>query len=54
MVEYCPDFDFLKGVKTIGTIHNGNIKERMDWQMSNYMPRFDAWKWGLARLERKN
>lgn len=47
MVEYCPDFEFLKGVKTIGTIHNGEYQGAMDWQMSNYIPRFDAWKWGL-------
>lgn len=47
MVEYCQDFDFLKGVKTVGTIHNGEYQGTMDWQMSNYMPRFDAWKWGL-------
>lgn len=47
MVEYCPDFEFLKGVKTIGTIHNGEYQGTMDWQMSNYMPSFDAWKWGL-------
>ena len=47
MVEHCSDFEFLKGVKTIGTIHNGEYQGTMDWQMSNYMPRFDAWKWGL-------
>ena len=47
MVEYCPDFEFLKGVKTIGTIHNGEYQGSMDWSMSNFMPRFDAWKWGL-------
>lgn len=47
MVEYSPEFEFLKGVKTIGTIHNGEYQGSMDWQMSNYMPRFDAWKWGL-------
>ncbi len=54
MVEYCQDFDFFKGVKTVGTIHNGEYQGTMDWQMSNYMPRFDAWKMGIARLERKN
>ena len=47
MVEHCPDFEFLKGVKTIGTIHNGEYQGTLDWQMSNYMPRFDAWKWGF-------
>lgn len=47
MVEYCPDFSFLKGVKTIGTIHNGEYQGSMAWNMANYMPWFDGWKWGL-------
>lgn len=47
MVEHCPDFHYLKGVKTIGTIHNGEYQGEMSWEMSNYFPRFDAWKWGL-------
>lgn len=47
MVENCHDFSFLKGVKTIGTIHNGEYQGQMRWEMSNYFPRFDGWKWGL-------
>ncbi len=47
MIEYCPDFQFLKGVKTIGTIHNGEYQGGMKWEMANYMPWFDGWKWGL-------
>lgn len=47
MVENCPDFSYLKGVKTIGTIHNGEYQGQMRWNMSDYMPRFDGWKWGL-------
>lgn len=47
MVEYCPEFDFLKGVKTIGTIHNGEYQGYMNWEMANYMPWFDGWKWGM-------
>ncbi|MBC7556763.1 MAG: glycogen synthase [Chryseobacterium sp.] len=47
MVENCPDFNFLNGVKTIGTIHNGEYQGQMKWEMSNYFPRFDGWKWGL-------
>ena len=46
MVEYCQILIF-KRRKTVGTIHNGEYQGTMDWQMSNYMPRFDAWKWGL-------
>ncbi|SEF69024.1 starch synthase [Halpernia humi] len=47
MIENCPDFSYLKGVKTIGTIHNGEYQGQMKWEMSNYIPRFDGWKWGL-------
>ncbi len=38
MVEYCPEFRFLKGVKTIGTIHNGEYQGQMKWEMLNYFP----------------
>lgn len=51
MIENCPDFQFLKGVKTIGTIHNGEYQGVMSWEMSNYMPWFDGWKWGLLDWE---
>ncbi|MBB4805653.1 starch synthase [Chryseobacterium defluvii] len=47
MIENCPEFSFLKGVKTIGTIHNGEYQGMMSWNMAHYMPSFDAWKWGL-------
>lgn len=47
MIEYCPEFQFLKGVKTIGTIHNGEYQGSMAWSMARYMPWFDGWKWGL-------
>ncbi|WP_312090697.1 glycogen/starch synthase [Chryseobacterium sp.] len=47
MIENCPEFDFLKGVKTIGTIHNGEYQGMMRWDMANYMPAFDQYKWGL-------
>ncbi len=47
MIDNCPDFHFLKGVKTIGTIHNGEYQGSMSWEMANYFPWFDGWKWGL-------
>ena len=47
MIEYCPEFSFLKGVKTIGTIHNGEYQGLMSWGMANYFPAFDQYKWGL-------
>jgi starch synthase len=47
MIENCEEFEFLKGVKTIGTIHNGEYQGMMSWDMVNYMPAFDHHKWGL-------
>ncbi|MCU7616765.1 glycogen synthase [Chryseobacterium sp. PBS4-4] len=47
MVENCPEFSFLKGVKTIGTIHNGEYQGMMRWDMIHFMPSFDHHKWGL-------
>lgn len=47
MIENCDEFEFLKGVKTIGTIHNGEYQGMMSWDMVNYMPAFDHHKWGL-------
>ncbi|MGA9211196.1 glycogen synthase [Kaistella sp.] len=47
MIENCPEFDFLKGVKTIGTIHNGEYQGQMKWEMVNYFPWFNGEKCGL-------
>lgn len=43
MVENCPDFKFLKGVKTIGTIHNGEYQGQMRWEMIDYFPWIDGY-----------
>ncbi|WP_419870674.1 glycogen synthase [Chryseobacterium sp. CT-SW4] len=51
MIEHCPEFSFLKGVKTVGTIHNGEYQGVMGWNMISYMPAFDTWKWGLLDWE---
>lgn len=47
MIENCPDFSFLKGVKTVGTIHNGEYQGQMKWEMTGYMPWFHGENWGL-------
>ncbi|MGC4129596.1 MAG: glycogen/starch synthase [Bergeyella sp.] len=46
MVENCPEFEFLKGVKTIGTIHNGEYQGQMRWEMIDYFP----WIYGSTDL----
>lgn len=47
MIENCAEFSFLKGVKTVGTIHNGEYQGMMLWDMAKYMPSFDSHRWGL-------
>ncbi len=47
MIEYCPEFSFLKGVKTIGTIHNGEYQGQMKWEMAKYFPWFRGENSGL-------
>lgn len=51
MVEHCPEFYFLKGVKTIGTIHNGEYQGQMRWEMANQLPWFDGDQRGLLDWE---
>lgn len=53
MVENCPEFDFLKGVKTIGTIHNGEYQGEMNWEMAAYFPWYLSEQWGLLDWDGK-
>ncbi|MFA5620722.1 MAG: glycogen/starch synthase [Weeksellaceae bacterium] len=41
LIQYSAQFEKLKNVKTVGTIHNGQYQGWMGWEMSNYMPEFD-------------
>lgn len=47
MIENCSEFKFLKGVKTIGTIHNGEYQGIMDWSMAQIIPEYNKNNWGL-------
>lgn len=38
MISNCPEFRTLKGVKTIGTIHNGEYQGQMKWEMLDFFP----------------
>ena len=38
MIQHCPEFGFLKNVKTIGTIHNGEYQGQMRWEMLDFFP----------------
>lgn len=45
-IENCPEYSFLKGVRTIGTIHNGQYQGWMDWEMSRFFAPYNEWSWG--------
>lgn len=47
MIQNCPEFEFLKDVKTIGTIHNGEYQGQMRWDMVQYFPWFRGEQSGL-------
>ncbi|WP_027377539.1 glycogen synthase [Kaistella palustris] len=47
MIENCPEFGFLKGLKTVGTIHNGEYQGQMSWDMAMYFPWYRSENWGL-------
>ncbi len=38
LIEHCPEFEPLRGVRTIGTIHNGEYQGQMHWEMLSYFP----------------
>lgn len=42
MIQHCPEFGFLKEVKTIGTIHNGEYQGQMRWSILDYFPWIDG------------
>ena len=47
MIENCAEFGFLQGVKTIGTIHNGEYQGQMQWEMADYFPWYRSENAGL-------
>ncbi len=42
LIQHCAEFEYLKGVKTIGTIHNGEYQGQMSWDMLDYFPWIDG------------
>ena len=46
-INYCNDYQKLKGIKTLLTIHNAQYHGVMDWSKSNVLPKWDPWKQGL-------
>ena len=47
MMKYCIDYQNLKFVKTVVSIHNAQYQGSMGWEKSLLIPRWDTWKNGL-------
>lgn len=47
MIQQCPHYLSLKGIKTIFTIHNGLYTGAFDWSLVNYLPHFYAERKGF-------
>ena len=47
MIKCCPDFDVLKNIPTLFSIHNGQYRGIFDWSVNNYLPYYDARHGGL-------
>jgi starch synthase len=47
MMQYCYDYNRLKHVPTVLTIHNAQYQGWMGWDKSRYIPRWDLWKRGM-------
>ncbi|MFT4062702.1 MAG: glycogen/starch synthase [Edaphocola sp.] len=46
MLKYCYDFPWIRHVKTVGTVHNGQYQGVMGWDKAALLPAFDSYKWG--------
>lgn len=51
MTQYCPEFESLKGVATVFTIHNGQYQGWFSWSKMNLLPFFDGRATGLLDWE---
>lgn len=47
MMQYCYDYNRLKHIPTVLTIHNAQYQGWMGWDKSRYIPRWDLWKRGM-------
>ncbi len=46
MMQSCFDYQKLRSIPTVLTIHNAQYQGWMDWDKINYIPHWDGWKWG--------
>ncbi len=47
LTRHSNEFNSLKDVKTVFTVHNGQYQGWMGWNKSIILPPFDTWRWGL-------
>lgn len=47
MMQYCYDYNRLKYIPSVITIHNAQYQGWMGWDKSRYIPRWDLWKRGM-------
>jgi starch synthase len=46
MMKHCFAYRHLADVPSVVTIHNAQYQGWMNWNMANYIPSWDGWKWG--------
>jgi starch synthase len=46
MMQSCFDYQQLRNVPTVITIHNAQYQGWMGWDKTSYIPHWDGWKWG--------
>ena len=47
MMQYCYDYNKLRTIPTVFTVHNAQYQGWMGWDKSRYIPRWDLWKRGM-------
>jgi starch synthase len=46
MMQSCYEYQQLRNIPTILTIHNAQYQGWMGWDKTHYIPHWDGWKWG--------
>ncbi|MDE3248360.1 MAG: glycogen synthase [Bacteroidota bacterium] len=46
MMQACYDYQSLRNIPTVLTIHNAQYQGWIGWDKTHYIPHWDGWKWG--------